>query len=85
MQKKKNKNKYILNLIGLRCPEPIMMLRKKIREIGSGHILLVFSDDITTTKDIPNFCHFMNHKLLEIDVNKIPYKYIIKKINNFNI
>ncbi|XBC38059.1 MAG: sulfurtransferase TusA [Buchnera aphidicola (Floraphis choui)] len=74
------KKKYkILDLRTLRCPEPIMLLRKTIREINIGKVLLILSDDPSTIRDIPNFCRFMNHLLLTIIIDKLPYKYLIKK------
>ncbi len=69
----------ILELEGLRCPEPVMMVRKTIRNMQDGEILLVKADDPSTTRDIPNFCRFMDHSLIESQTEKIPYHYLIKK------
>lgn len=44
-----------LNTIGLRCPEPIMLLHKKIRHMQEGEILLILTDDPATTRDILAF------------------------------
>ncbi|QIQ42018.1 MAG: sulfurtransferase TusA [Buchnera aphidicola (Microlophium carnosum)] len=74
--KKKN---IILNLIGLRCPEPIMMIRKTIRNMKKNEKILVLSDDPTTKRDIPNFCYFMEHKLLTHEITVKPYRYLLKK------
>ncbi len=68
-----------LNTIGLRCPEPIMLLRKKIRHMQEGEILLILADDPATTRDIPSFCQFMDHNLLKSDLENTPFKYWIKK------
>ena len=62
----KNKNSdYSLDARGLFCPEPVMLLHKKIREIAVGETLSVVATDPSTTRDIPNFCHFLGHELLE--------------------
>lgn len=53
-----------LDAIGLRCPEPVMMVRKTMRDLESGQVLKVIADDPSTTRDIPKFCLFMEHKLL---------------------
>ena len=34
-----------LDAIGLRCPEPVMMVRKKVRLMADGETLLVSADD----------------------------------------
>ncbi|ASI89460.1 MULTISPECIES: sulfurtransferase TusA [Vibrio] len=64
---------------GLRCPEPVMMVRKTIRKMEQGEVLLVKADDPSTTRDIPSFCRFMDHQLLGSQTESIPYLYLIKK------
>jgi tRNA 2-thiouridine synthesizing protein A len=68
-----------LDTIGLRCPEPVMMVRLNIRKIASGETLLVTADDPSTARDIPSFCRFMEHELLIQDVEAKPYRYLIQK------
>lgn len=68
-----------LDALGLRCPEPVMLIRKKVREIDIGQVLLVVADDPATTRDIPSFCQFMEHQLLAQQTDKLPYQYLIKK------
>ncbi|XBC37546.1 MAG: sulfurtransferase TusA [Buchnera aphidicola (Meitanaphis elongallis)] len=81
MSIKQDKNYQLLDLRTLRCPDPIMLLRKKIREIKTGNILLILADDPSTIRDIPNFCRFMKHILLKLIINKLPYQFLIKKGN----
>jgi len=68
-----------LDTIGLRCPEPVMMIRKKIRQLSSGETLLITADDTSTTRDIPSFCRFMDHELVTMKIDAKPYSYLIKK------
>lgn len=68
-----------LNTLGLRCPEPIMMVRKRVRKMEKGELLAVIADDPATTRDIPSFCRFMEHTLIEADTEQIPYRYLIRK------
>ncbi|MBL4941179.1 MAG: sulfurtransferase TusA [Colwellia sp.] len=70
---------HTLDAMGLRCPEPVMMVRLKIRKISSGQTLLIQCDDPSTTRDIPSFCRFMEHELIAKQVDKKPYLYVIKK------
>lgn len=70
---------HILDAIGLRCPEPVMMVRLNIRKIASGETLLIKCDDPSTARDIPSFCRFMEHELIAKKVDEKPYLYIIKK------
>ena len=68
-----------LDVTGLRCPEPVMMVRKTIRTMADGETLLVIADDPATVRDIPSFCRFMDHRLVESDVTAAPFRYLICK------
>ncbi|WP_144211751.1 sulfurtransferase TusA [Shewanella donghaensis] len=68
-----------LDALGLRCPEPVMMIRKTVRKMAEGESLLITADDPATTRDIPSFCEFMDHTLIASDTTKTPYQYLIKK------
>jgi len=70
---------HILDALGLRCPEPVMMVRMNIRKIASGETLLIKCDDPSTTRDIPSFCRFMEHELLAQQIEELPFLYVIKK------
>lgn len=70
---------YTLDALGLRCPEPVMMVRKKVREMKDGEVLLVIADDPSTTRDIPSFCEFMDHTLAASETESPPFRYWIKK------
>jgi tRNA 2-thiouridine synthesizing protein A len=50
---------HTLDAQGLRCPEPVMMVRKTVRNMQPGETLLIIADDPATTRDIPGFCTFM--------------------------
>ncbi|MYM61331.1 sulfurtransferase TusA [Vibrio sp. OCN044] len=69
----------ILDAEGMRCPEPVMMVRKTIRKMKDGETLLVTADDPSTTRDIPSFCRFMDHQLIDSQTEQLPYQYLIRK------
>jgi len=70
---------HVLQAEGLRCPEPVMLIRKSIRSIADGQVLLVIADDPSTKRDIPIFCEFMEHQLIDQQSLELPYRYWIKK------
>lgn len=70
---------HSLNAQGLRCPEPVMLVRKQIRHMQIGEVLLIIADDPATTRDIPSFCQFMEHQLLASETTQLPYRYWVKK------
>lgn len=68
-----------LDALGLRCPEPVMMVRKAVRGMQTGETLLIIADDPATTRDIPGFCRFMEHQLLAQQTETLPYQFLIQK------
>ena len=53
-----------LDTTGLYCPEPIMLMHNKVRDMSPGEVLKVIASDPATTRDIPKFCSFLGHELL---------------------
>ncbi|MBQ4812636.1 tRNA 2-thiouridine(34) synthase TusA [Pseudoalteromonas luteoviolacea] len=70
---------HTLDAMGLRCPEPVMMIRGMVRKMNHGETLLILADDPSTTRDIPSFCEFMDHTLVAKEIDAVPYRYLLKK------
>ncbi len=70
---------HVLDASGLSCPEPVMLLHKKMRELAPGELLLVLATDPSTSRDIPKFCTFLGHELLSATTVDQAYRYSIRK------
>jgi len=70
---------HVLDARGLLCPEPVMMLHNKIRDIPSGELLAVLATDPSTQRDIPKFCMFLGHELVSQEADEQFFQYLIKK------
>ncbi|HEY9035354.1 MAG TPA: sulfurtransferase TusA [Pseudomonadales bacterium] len=71
---------HTLDATGLLCPEPVMLLHRKIREMASGDVLAVIATDPSTERDIPKFCTFLGHELLLAEAHDDgQYVYRIRK------
>lgn len=68
-----------LDTSGLMCPEPVMMLHNKIREVDIGQVVEVIATDPSTQRDIPKFCSFLGHQLLDQKASEKNYTYYIQK------
>lgn len=68
-----------LDALGLRCPEPVMMVRLQVRKMAEGETLLITADDPATERDIPGFCRFMQHTLVGSQTETMPYQFLIRK------
>ena len=70
---------HILDARGLFCPEPVMLLHNKIRDIAPGEIVEVWATDPATTRDIPKFCSFLGHELLLQEEREGKFIYLLEK------
>ena len=64
---------------GLRCPEPVMLLHAAIRRAGVGDVICLTATDPSTQRDVPSFCEFLGHSLLETNLNQEQFVYRVKK------
>lgn len=55
-----------------------MMLHQMVRSMASGELIEIKATDPSTTRDIPNFCHFLGHELVENTEENGAYLYVIK-------
>lgn len=68
-----------LDTSGLLCPEPVMMLHKAVKEVAIGNLIEVIATDPSTQRDIPKFCLFLGHELVEQKKTDTQYLYYIRK------
>ena len=68
-----------LDATGLRCPEPLMLVRNEIKDMRSGQVLKIIATDPSTSWDFPKFCKFLNHELIDQTVVDGIYSYRIRK------
>ena len=74
------KVEYDLNLIGLKCPIPILKISKKFKEIKIGDIINAKCDDPKTENDINNLCKSIKIKLIKKTIRKRSISFKLMKI-----
>ena len=74
-----NQPAQLLDARGLFCPEPVMLLHRKMRELQVGDVLQVIATDPSTERDIPKFCAFLSHDLLQHEKLGEEFHYLICK------
>lgn len=67
-----------LDTKGLMCPEPVMMLHQAVRELSAGQVIEVEATDPSTQRDIPKFCLFLGHELIDEREADGVYHYAIR-------
>ena len=70
---------HLLETEGLYCPEPVMMLHAKVAEMQVDEVVKVVATDPATQRDIPKFCQFLGHALLQSEEQEQCYVYYIRK------
>jgi tRNA 2-thiouridine synthesizing protein A len=55
----------ILDLRGLRCPQPVLRAKKALRDVPVGGALVLECTDPLTVIDVPHFVNQTGHRLSE--------------------
>ena len=53
----------VLDLRGLRCPQPVLRAKKALRNVPVGGVLVLECTDPLTMIDVPAFAHQTGHTL----------------------
>ncbi len=59
-----------INLLGLKCPMPVLKANKKFKEFSSGDIINILVDDDAAPNDFRIYCKTKGYKILSIKKNK---------------
>ncbi len=69
----------VLDCFGLACPMPILKTSNKIREMESGQVLEIKSDDDGIEKDMPAWCKMTGNEYLGLAKENGEYRVFVKK------
>ena len=69
-----------LDASGLVCPEPLMLVRNKVRTMAAGEVLHIVATDPSTSRDFHNFCRFMGHEMVAESTTDGTFEYWIRKV-----
>ena len=69
----------VLDCVGLSCPMPIFKTTTRIKEMRSGQVLEVQSDDDGIVKDMPAWCQMTGHEYLGLTRHGDEYHVYVKK------
>lgn len=70
---------HAIDAVGLVCPEPLMIVRNKVRSMAAGETVSVVATDPSTVRDFTNFCRFMGHELARSTHDGELYRFVIRK------
>lgn len=56
-----------LNLLGLKCPEPLFRTRFELEEMKKGQVIKLIVDDPASENDIRNLIRYSGHELVNFE------------------
>lgn len=68
-----------LDARGLVCPEPVMLLHSRVRDLAPGALLEVLATDPSTERDFARFCQFLGHTMVTVEHSGDSWRYLIRK------
>lgn len=68
-----------LDVRGLRCPEPVMLLHARLRKMAPGEQIRVLADDPASARDIPKLCDNLGHRLVGHEEQAGQLVFVVRK------
>ena len=68
-----------LDARGLKCPEPLLRVRHRVRAMQPGETLLVEATDPSTERDLANFCRFLDHTMVRAERDADVFRFLLRK------
>jgi tRNA 2-thiouridine synthesizing protein A len=67
-----------IDVVGLRCPLPVLKLKKRIEPLPPGSLVRLITSDPTTLKDVPSYCTLVGHELVSLQPDHPPFEFFIR-------
>ncbi|MDD9724068.1 sulfurtransferase TusA family protein [Roseovarius sp. SK2] len=68
-----------IDAVGLLCPLPVLKLRKRMKPLASGDVIVLRADDPAAVIDVPHFCAEAGHELIETVEDGVVTLYRVRK------
>ncbi|MBT0956601.1 sulfurtransferase TusA family protein [Alphaproteobacteria bacterium KMM 3653] len=68
-----------VDALGLKCPLPVLRLRKRMAGLPAGALVALRADDPASVIDVPHFCNEAGHVLLEVESGALGHRFVVQK------
>ncbi len=68
-----------IDAIGLRCPLPVLRLRKALQDLSPGQVARLRASDAMAQIDVPHFCTEQGHVLRETAEMDGAFVFLVEK------
>ena len=69
----------MLDLCGLKCPLPILKIRRAMQSLRRGDVLDILATDPGIVRDLPDYCAYSGHKILRQHEENGVYAFTLEK------
>ena len=76
--------KKYLDLTGLRCPLPVLRVKKEMKKIASGGVVEVITSDPGSVRDFQSYCQTTGEKLLSYREEGKIFRFVIQRTDQIN-
>ena len=71
----------VLDLLGRRCPVPVIELAKRIGDVPVGGVVEVLSDDEAARVDVPVWCRMKSHEYVGAEEREVGVGYLVRRLS----
>jgi tRNA 2-thiouridine synthesizing protein A len=68
-----------IDCTGLFCPMPIVKTREAIKQIASGQLLEMLSDDPASEADMKSWARITGHQLVAVERESGVFRFLVRK------
>lgn len=65
-----------IETLGLKCPLPVLRVKKRTQGLPTGARVRVIADDPTTQTDLPAWCALAGHQLISAETFEDPPRFV---------
>ena len=69
-----------LDLLGRRCPIPVIELAKHIEQVDVGQVVAVVADDEAARVDIPVWCRMKGHEYVGSEPAESGARHLVRRL-----
>lgn len=69
-----------LDVLGRRCPIPVIELAKHIGDVAVGEVVTVLADDEAARVDIPVWCRMKGHEYVATEPAETGARHLVRRL-----
>ena len=71
----------VLDTVGKVCPQPLIAVSLKIKQLLDGQIMEILADDPAVLRDIPAWCKNSGNRFLKLTREEDIFRFYVQKVD----